>query len=120
MKATFPGISILGGKLDNIQGANVQLSNKQVLEINGLKITSYHTPCHTRGHMLYFFELAEGASEGQEHNVSVLAQGYQKTSNINRCVFTGDTVFTGGCGFFFEGKPKDMVAAMAVARDQIQ
>jgi hydroxyacylglutathione hydrolase len=37
-------------------------------------------------------------------------------SNINRCVFTGDTIFVGGCGRFFEGKPDQMLAAMDVAR----
>lgn len=38
---------------------------------------------------------------------------------MNRLVFTGDTIFTGGTGRFFEGGPQDMAAAMAVARDQL-
>lgn len=38
---------------------------------------------------------------------------------MNICVFTGDTIFSGGCGRFFEGEPHEMVAAMTVARDII-
>ena len=52
-----------------------------------------------------------------EHITDKVAQGYQVTKNVNRCVFTGDTIFVGGCGRFFEGEPHEMAAAMTVARD---
>ena len=32
--------------------------------------------------------------------------------NLNRCVFTGDTLFVAGCGKFFEGNAKDMLKSM--------
>lgn len=35
-----------------------------------------------------------------------------KISNLNNALFTGDTLFIGGCGWFFEGIPKQMLSAM--------
>ncbi len=42
---------------------------------------------------------------------------YQTTRFVKRCIFTGDTIFVGGCGRFFEGQPDEMVRAMEVALD---
>ena len=47
---------------------------------SGLKIEIFDVPCHTSGHVLYY-----------------VTYGDQKT------LFTGDTLFVGGCGRFFEG-----------------
>lgn len=63
MQTLFPGIQVLGGAHDNVPGATSALANEDVLEINGMRITCYHTPCHTRGHMLYLFEPVEGVTE---------------------------------------------------------
>ena len=32
--------------------------------------------------------------------------------NLDRCIFTGDTIFVGGCGRFFEGDAAGMLYAM--------
>jgi len=48
-------------------------------------------PCHTKGHLLYSLEGSQG-----EPNV----------------LFTGDTLFVGGCGKFFEGTADDMHVIM--------
>ena len=118
MRELFPGIQVFGGAQEIVPGATYGLNNGQVLDINNMKITCYHTPCHTRGHMLYLFEPSGGViDEDMEHEVQTFSKGYQRTVNVNRCVFTGDTIFTGGCGRFFEGKPEEMVAAMQLARD---
>lgn len=37
---------------------------------------------------------------------------YYLESKGNRAVFTGDTLFSAGCGRFFEGTAKDMHAAL--------
>ena len=95
MRELFPGIQVLGGAEDNIPSATQGLINGQVLEINNVKITCYHTPCHTRGHMLYLFEPSGGpVDEDMEHVTQTFSKGYQKTVSVNRCVFTGDTIFT--------------------------
>jgi hydroxyacylglutathione hydrolase len=46
-------------------------------------------------------------------------EGYQVVRGVDRCVFTGDTIFVGGCGRFFEGSAAEMVYAMSVVRDRI-
>jgi hydroxyacylglutathione hydrolase len=54
-----------------------------------IKVKALHTPCHTQDSISYFFE------DGNE-----------------RAVFTGDTLFIGGCGRFFEGTPEEMHKAL--------
>jgi glyoxylase-like metal-dependent hydrolase (beta-lactamase superfamily II) len=55
----------------------------------GIKVKALHTPCHTQDSICYFFE------DGNQ-----------------RAVFTGDTLFIGGCGRFFEGAPEEMHKAL--------
>ena len=75
----FPNIEILGGAADNVPGATQSLEHEQIIEANDIKIRCLHTPCHTRGHMLYLFEPTEGVNEGMEHVADKVAQGYQVT-----------------------------------------
>jgi len=44
-----------------------------------------------------------------------VVNGYHVIRNVDKAVFTGDTIFIGGCGRFFEGNAEDMVRAMQVA-----
>ena len=37
---------------------------------------------------------------------------YMIVTGIDRCIFTGDTIFVGGCGRFFEGNAAGMLYAM--------
>jgi len=54
-----------------------------------IKVKAYHTPCHTQDSVCYLFE------DGDD-----------------RAVFTGDTLFIGGCGRFFEGSAEQMDKAL--------
>jgi hydroxyacylglutathione hydrolase len=54
-----------------------------------LSVDCLVVPCHTRGHVLY----------------------YVQTGN-EKALFTGDTLFVGGCGKFFEGTAQEMHAAL--------
>ncbi|KAK3046634.1 Cytoplasmic glyoxalase II [Extremus antarcticus] len=56
---------------------------------DSIKVKALHTPCHTQDSICYFFE------DGDD-----------------RAVFTGDTMFIGGCGRFFEGTPQEMDKAL--------
>ena len=49
------------------------------------------TPCHTTGHICYYI-----TSEGEE----------------DKAVFTGDTLFIGSCGRFFEGTADQMYKSL--------
>lgn len=59
---------------------------------NNIRVTGYHTPCHTQDSTCFFVEDTKTGDE--------------------RGVFTGDTLFIAGCGRFFEGTPKEMDAAL--------
>lgn len=56
-----------------------------------IRVTALHTPCHTQDSICWFME--------------------DKTTN-ERVVFTGDTLFIGGCGKFFEGNGTEMNRAL--------
>ena len=116
MKQLYPNIQIVGGEADKVPGETLGVQDKQVIEINGLKITCFHTPCHTKGHISFYVAPAAGEQEGLAHTIEHQA-GYQVTKSVNRAVFTGDTIFIGGAGRFFEGKPEQMCYAMQLARD---
>ena len=78
------GFDVLGGD-PRIPFITRVLKDKEGLSLGSTQLTCIHTPCHTTGHLCY---LAEHLSK--------------------RCVFTGDTLFIGGCGKFFEGNALDM------------
>ncbi|KAK3592767.1 hypothetical protein CHS0354_003202 [Potamilus streckersoni] len=86
-----------GGKLevyggdDRIGALTRIVTHGETLQVGKLSIQCLFTPCHTLGHMCYFIQ-----DEGSEQPA----------------VFTGDTLFIGGCGRFFEGKPEQMYTAL--------
>ena len=109
MADNWPGINIFGGALDNIPKCTNPLSDGDTFDVHGIKIKAMHTPCHTKGHILYY---CESEQEENKHEISIeIDQKYQHVKNINRCVFTGDTIFIGGCGRFFEGTADQMLSA---------
>ncbi|GJP53275.1 hypothetical protein CLOM_g12447 [Closterium sp. NIES-68] len=73
---------------DRIPAIDVALSDGDTWQIEGLEMHVLHTPGHTRGHCaLYFPSLA--------------------------ALFTGDTLFSLGCGRLFEGSPAQMWASLS-------
>lgn len=111
LKEKYPDLEIVGGANDSIPSCTLAVNDGDTIEMHGMKIKCLHTPCHTRGHILYYVEApstdAEESKSAGEFERSK-HHGYQLISNLNRCVFTGDTLFIGGCGRFFEGKPEEM------------
>ena len=90
MAKLFPKIPIYGG--DERIHMTKQVKDGDVIDMaEGVTIKVFSSPCHTRGHVLYYVE-------GDETNV----------------VFTGDTLFVGGCGRFFEGDGAQMHHALNV------
>ena len=70
-----------------IAPAPVQLADRDALFFGGSQLIAIHTPGHTAGSMCFYWPDA-GA------------------------VFTGDTLFVGGCGRFFEGTAQQMHCAL--------
>lgn len=74
---------------DRIGGLTDKVKQDDQLKIGNLSIRCLFTPCHTTGHICYFID-----------------------SSDERAVFTGDTLFSGGCGRFFEGTATQMHDAL--------
>ncbi len=72
---------------ERIPGITDPLEDGQELVLGGLHARAIFIPAHTRGHLAYYFEEA-GA------------------------VFTGDTLFAGGCGRLFEGDAAEMKSSL--------
>ena len=82
-------LSVLGGD-DRIEALTKKVEHGDKVKIGGLDVTCMSTPCHTSGHICYFFP-----GDGDTPSV-----------------FTGDTLFLGGCGRFFEGTADQMHEAL--------
>ena len=106
MKNHFKDLLIYGGELDNVPECTNKVRDGDKIEIGDMVFNCYHVPCHTKGHILYHIDTGselEYTKTKEEFGVLV--------SNLDNALFTGDTLFIGGCGRFFEGNPKQMVNA---------
>lgn len=74
-------------------GRLVPLADGAELTLGHMRVRALHTPCHTRGHTCY---LVGGDSDAARPPA----------------LFTGDTLFAGGCGRFFEGTAADMAPSL--------
>lgn len=82
----YKNLPVIAGK--DSPNVSYTPSDGEVIQLgNSVEITAIHTPCHTQDSICYF---AEDKETGQ------------------KCVFTGDTLFTSGCGRFFEGDGRQM------------
>jgi hydroxyacylglutathione hydrolase len=80
------GCKIIGGDKQRISGIDCIIENGQVLTFGNIKINVIATPGHTRTGICYYI------TENQEDGI----------------LFTGDTLFIGGCGRLFECDAKTM------------
>ena len=82
-------LKVIGFKGDKnrIPEIDIALSDKEIWKRNNFETKIYHIPGHTSGHICYHFF----------------------KQNI---LFTGDTLFSLGCGRIFEGNHKQMLASL--------
>ena len=85
------GLAVLGGD-DRIDALTRKVGHGDEVKVGSLEVKCLFTPCHTTGHICYY---VTSASDG-----------------VPPAVFTGDTLFLGGCGRFFEGTGDQMYKAM--------
>lgn len=88
--AARPGLRVYGSAADapRIPGITDPVADGDELRIGGLRARVILIPAHTSGHVAYYFP---------DHAT----------------VFTGDTLFAGGCGRLFEGDAAQMMASLA-------
>lgn len=86
----FPGIKIYGGVLDDVEGCTNFVNDGDELSFgSGVTVRCLHTPGHTKGHISFYM-----------------------VHDDQRVVFTGDTLFVGSVGKFFEGTGADMYPSL--------
>lgn len=83
------GLRVYGGD-GRVSALTHEAKHGMKFKIGNMNIECLHTPCHTSGHICYFVN----------------------SPNQNPAVFTGDTLFIGGCGRFFEGTATQMYTAL--------
>jgi len=91
----LPGLAVIAGD-ERIDGTTRLVSHGDQVTIGGMKVSCLFTPCHTTGHICYYVTQAE-----------------------DKLVFTGDTLFLGGCGRFFEGSAEQMSEALVTILGQL-
>lgn len=92
-------IEIVVGAAEKQPYATKNVGSAGSFEVNDIRITHIPVPCHTIGHQLYYLE---------DLNHLETKNDPQEPKNLYRAVFTGDTLFIGGVGKFFEGGPTEM------------
>ena len=114
LKVAIPGTKIYAGEIDapSVPGCTTPLKDGESIEIDGLKITAIHVPCHTTGHVMYLVKANDSPNEKIGTVLKHEKNAWVEYSSINRALFTGDTIFVGGCGRFFEGTGADMLRIM--------
>ena len=88
--AARPGLAVYGVD-DRIPGLTSRVADGDVVRVGELVARVLFIPAHTSGHIAYYFE-------------------------AERAVFTGDTLFAGGCGRLFEGNPAMMIQSLSKLR----
>ncbi|KAM0558530.1 hypothetical protein ACHAPJ_004725 [Fusarium lateritium] len=82
-----PKLDIIGGK--DCEGVTKTPGHGETFKLGDITFKGVHTPCHTQDSICFF------AQDGDD-----------------KAVFTGDTLFIGGCGRFFEGNAQEMHDAL--------
>lgn len=94
LKGMFPEIEVISGShrshCDRVCG------DGEVMAVDSLRIRCVSTPCHTQDSMCYAVADVETGEAA---------------------IFTGDTLFYLGCGRFFEGSAREMLASLLKIRE---
>jgi hydroxyacylglutathione hydrolase len=96
MAEQVPGIKIYGSTIDNVLACTDKLEHDDAVAVGGIQVTALLTPGHTRGSLSFY------ATAGTP---SATSPGV---------VFTGDTMFVGGCGRIFECTAEDLYRSISV------
>ena len=89
LKRILPSVEIIGG--EPVEAWTRQVVDAEVIKLGECEVRCVHTPAHTSGHMSY-----------------LVSGGVEQPG----AVFTGDSMFIGGCGRLFEGGPGQMLAGL--------
>ncbi len=86
---SIPNVQVVGSAVDSVEGCTNFVKDGEEFTVNGIMIKCILTPGHTMGHMCYYC-----------------------VKDDQKIVFTGDCLFVGGAGKFFEGTGSDMYGSL--------
>ena len=95
-------------ELDTIEHVDIPLEENGAFDSGDFIVKHYHVPCHTLGHVLYRFKIATLESDFKTEFPDNIDFYFESDDFM----FTGDTIFIGGCGRFFEGNAEQMLKNM--------
>lgn len=95
------GAHVYGPANEKIPEPLTRLGQDDTVQALGLSWQVVDVPGHTAGHIAYFC-----ADAGLEY------QAGQGSGTSAPVLFSGDTLFSGGCGRLFEGTPAQMLASL--------
>ncbi len=98
LKQNIPNLEIIGTKYEDIPAVTKPVGDGEEFSLfrDRLRVRTIFTPCHTAGHVLYYISNADQCDEAAKIPM----------------LFSGDTLFVGGCGRFFEGTAAQMLENM--------
>mmetsp|Transcript_17748 Transcript_17748/g.28915 ORF Transcript_17748/g.28915 Transcript_17748/m.28915 type:complete len:325 (-) Transcript_17748:618-1592(-) len=92
LKDQGKSVIVVGGAKDGIPGVTKEVKEGDEFKIGtSVEVKVLDTPCHTQGHVCFYCTKADA-----------------KEKSEGGAVFTGDTMFVGGCGNFNSGSPEQM------------
>lgn len=142
-------LNIYGGVGDGVAAATCEVGHLARIPIgqsrgsesseSTLFCTVLFTPCHTPGHISFYFdanrpeknasgetrvasgEISAGVTVGGENSTALGTLTSENSALLRQpMVFTGDTMFVGGCGNFNGGTPEQMHHAMVGILGQLR
>ena len=115
LKQLYPNVEIIGAENEKVSAATRTVKDGENVEIEMsencvLSVDCVSTPCHTSGHMVFLVQMKQSQS-------SQLQSQVRKSPAL---LFTGDHIFIGGCGAFFEGSPQKMYDSVERLKQRIR
>ena len=88
--AAYDGVRIISGLYENVYASNENIDDEQTIKLldGNINVSAISSSSHTSGHMMYMISFENQA--------------------FGPLLFTGDCIFEGGVGMFFEGTPNHM------------
>ncbi|KAJ3316051.1 hypothetical protein HDV04_000260 [Boothiomyces sp. JEL0838] len=112
----YPNVRVYGSEIDFQAGINNiynKITNKvkdgDEIEVGRCSIKVISTPCHTKGSVMFLVDPVNSLRlAGMYDQIEKLELTASNWNPLAPLLFTGDTLFLGGCGRFFEGNATDM------------
>jgi hydroxyacylglutathione hydrolase len=101
--ASFPSVKVIGPAAENIPSVTHAVSPGEVIAVGGMRVTVLNASCHTKGHVIYKVNADTKSDDATKASKTVL--------------FTGDSLFVGGCGRYFEGSGTEMARIVEMLLD---